>query len=99
METADPSAAALLESKMESLSQRFTDACDQHKQKVSHLEQVKEKVERFETISDKVQQFVVKRLQELQETDGPGKTFNEMSEQTQVSIITSTFSRVIVLSL
>ncbi|KAK5882307.1 hypothetical protein CesoFtcFv8_020907 [Champsocephalus esox] len=43
VETADPSAAALLQSKMDTLSQRFTDACDKHKQKVSQLEQLKEK--------------------------------------------------------
>ncbi|XP_047459839.1 dystonin isoform X6 [Mugil cephalus] len=83
VETADPSAAVLLQSKMEALSQRFSDASDKHKQKVSQLEQVKEKVEEFENISDKVQQFVVKRSQDLQETDGPGKTFNELSQLTQ----------------
>uniref|UniRef100_A0A3Q3BBI1 Dystonin n=1 Tax=Kryptolebias marmoratus TaxID=37003 RepID=A0A3Q3BBI1_KRYMA len=83
VETADSSAAALLESKMDSLSERFADTCDKHKKKVSYLEQVKEKVEQFENISDKVQQFVMKRSQELQETDGPGKTFNEMSQLTQ----------------
>ncbi|KAF0027403.1 hypothetical protein F2P81_020144 [Scophthalmus maximus] len=48
-ETADSSAAALLQSNMEALSQRFSDACDKHKQKVSQLEQLKEKVEQFET--------------------------------------------------
>ncbi|XP_026164653.1 dystonin isoform X3 [Mastacembelus armatus] len=83
VETADPSAAALLQSKMEALSQRFSDACDKHKQKVSQLEQLKEKVEQFETVADKVQQFVVKRSQELHETDGPGKTFNELSQLMQ----------------
>ncbi|KAM7385703.1 hypothetical protein PAMP_001765 [Pampus punctatissimus] len=80
VETADPSAAALLQSKMEALSQRFSDACDKHKQKVSRLEQLKEKVEEFEEVADKVQQFVVKRSQELHETDGPGKTFDELSQ-------------------
>uniref|UniRef100_A0A7N8Y3D6 Dystonin n=1 Tax=Mastacembelus armatus TaxID=205130 RepID=A0A7N8Y3D6_9TELE len=85
VETADPSAAALLQSKMEALSQRFSDACDKHKQKVSQLEQLKEKVEQFETVADKVQQFVVKRSQELHETDGPGKTFNELSQLMQVT--------------
>ncbi|XP_034057772.1 dystonin isoform X5 [Gymnodraco acuticeps] len=83
VETADPSAAALLQSKMDTLSQRFTDACDKHKQKVSQLEQLKEKVEQFEEVSEKVQQFVVKRSQDLHETDGPGKTFNELSQLTQ----------------
>ncbi|XP_040905346.1 dystonin isoform X2 [Toxotes jaculatrix] len=83
VETADPSAAALLQSKMDALSQRFTDACEKHKQKVSHLEQLKEKVEQFETVADKVQQFVVKRSQDLHETDGPGKTFDELSQLMQ----------------
>ncbi|KAM9345301.1 dystonin [Symphorus nematophorus] len=83
VETADPSAAALLQSKMETLSQRFSDACDKHKQKVSQLEQLKEKVEQFEKVADKVQQFVVKRSQDLHETDGPGKTFNELSQLMQ----------------
>ncbi|XP_070772625.1 dystonin [Enoplosus armatus] len=83
VETADPSAAALLQSKMDALSQRFSDACDKHKQKVSQLEQLKEKVEQFDKVADKVQQFVVKRSQDLHETDGPGKTFNELSELMQ----------------
>uniref|UniRef100_A0A672IF00 Dystonin n=1 Tax=Salarias fasciatus TaxID=181472 RepID=A0A672IF00_SALFA len=80
VETADPSDAVLLKSKMDALSQRFFDACDKHKQKVSQLERLKEKVEQFEDVADKVQQFVVKRSQELQETDGPGSTFNELSK-------------------
>ncbi|KAK5908368.1 hypothetical protein CgunFtcFv8_016434 [Champsocephalus gunnari] len=83
VETADPSAAALLQSKMDTLSQRFTDACDKHKQKVSQLEQLNEKVEQFEEVSEKVEQFVVKRSQDLHETDGPGKTFNELAQLTQ----------------
>uniref|UniRef100_A0A3Q1AK24 Dystonin n=1 Tax=Amphiprion ocellaris TaxID=80972 RepID=A0A3Q1AK24_AMPOC len=85
VETADPSAAALLQSKMDTLSQRFSDACDKHKQKVSQLEHLKEKVEQFENVADKVQQFVVKRSQDLHETDGPGKTFNELSQLMQVT--------------
>uniref|UniRef100_A0A3B5AKP5 Dystonin n=1 Tax=Stegastes partitus TaxID=144197 RepID=A0A3B5AKP5_9TELE len=85
VETADPSNAALLQSKMDGLSQRFSDACDKHKQKVSQLEQLKEKVEQFENVADKVQQFVVKRSQDLHETDGPGKTFNELSQLMQAS--------------
>ncbi|XP_036979883.1 dystonin isoform X15 [Acanthopagrus latus] len=83
VETADPSAAALLQSKMDALSQRFSDACDKHKQKVSQLEHLKDKVEQFESVADKVQQFVVKRSQDLHETDGPGKTFNELSQLMQ----------------
>ncbi|XP_035848620.1 dystonin isoform X25 [Sander lucioperca] len=83
VETADPPAAALLQSKMDALSQRFSNACDKHKQKVSQLEQLKEKVEQFEKVADKVQQFVVKRSQDLHDTDGPGKTFNELSQLMQ----------------
>uniref|UniRef100_A0A8C9ZXZ2 Dystonin n=1 Tax=Sander lucioperca TaxID=283035 RepID=A0A8C9ZXZ2_SANLU len=86
VETADPPAAALLQSKMDALSQRFSNACDKHKQKVSQLEQLKEKVEQFEKVADKVQQFVVKRSQDLHDTDGPGKTFNELSQLMQVTI-------------
>uniref|UniRef100_A0A669CDJ9 Dystonin n=1 Tax=Oreochromis niloticus TaxID=8128 RepID=A0A669CDJ9_ORENI len=85
VETADPSAAALLQSKMDSLSQRFSDACDQHRQKIATVEKLKEKVEQFENVAEKVQQFVVKRSQDLHETDGPGKTFNELSQLMQVS--------------
>ncbi|TMS04779.1 hypothetical protein E3U43_009936 [Larimichthys crocea] len=85
VETADPSAAALLQSKMDTLSQRFSDACDKHKQKVSQLEQLKEKVEQFEEVADKVQQFVVKRSQDLHETEGLGKTFNELSQLMQAT--------------
>ncbi|XP_063346927.1 dystonin isoform X11 [Pelmatolapia mariae] len=83
VETADPSAAALLQSKMDSLSQRFSDACDQHRQKIATLEKLKEKVEQFENVAEKVQQFVLKRSQDLHETDGPGKTFNELSQLMQ----------------
>ncbi|XP_054456427.1 dystonin [Anoplopoma fimbria] len=83
VETADPSAAALMQNKMDALSQRFSDSCNKHKQKVSQLEQLKEKVEQFEKVTDKVQQFVVKRSQDLHETDGPGKTFNELSQLMQ----------------
>lgn len=87
METADPSTAELLQSKMDALSQRFSDTCDRHKHKVFQLEQLKEKVEEFEKVTDKVQQFVMKRSQELHETDGPGKTFGELSQQMQVCIM------------
>lgn len=86
VETADPSAAALLQARMDALSNRFTDACHKHKQKLSHLEQLKEKVEQFEKAAEKVQQFVVKRSQDMNETDGPGKTFNELSQLMQVIV-------------
>ncbi|XP_019902781.3 dystonin isoform X25 [Esox lucius] len=79
VETADPAAAALLQSKMDALSQRFSEAQDKHKQKVGQLEQLKDKVEQFEKTSEKVQQFVLKRSQTLSETDGPGKNVNELS--------------------
>ncbi|XP_036071365.1 dystonin isoform X3 [Oryzias melastigma] len=82
-ETADPSSAVALQSKMDALSQRFSDACDKHKKKISQLEQVKEKVEQFENTAEKVQQVVEKRMKELHETDGPGKTFSEMSQLMQ----------------
>ncbi|KAL7877335.1 hypothetical protein SRHO_G00039780 [Serrasalmus rhombeus] len=82
-ETAEPAAAALLQTKMEGLSQRFTDACEKHKKKVSQMEQLKEKVEQFEKTSEKVQQFVLKRSQALCETDGPGKNVNELSQLVQ----------------
>ncbi|XP_053730816.1 dystonin isoform X6 [Synchiropus splendidus] len=83
VETADPSAAALLQSGMDSLCRRFSDVCEKHQQKVSQLERLKEKVEQFEEVADKVQQFVVKRSQELHDTDGPGKTFIELSDLMQ----------------
>ncbi|XP_061693198.1 dystonin [Syngnathoides biaculeatus] len=83
VETAEPSSAALLQSKMDALSQRFSDTCDKHKQKVSRLEQLKDKVEQFEKVAENVQQFIVKGTEELHEPDGPGKTFEELSELTQ----------------
>lgn len=94
VETADPSAAELLQSQMDALSQRFSDACDKHKQKVSQLEQLKEKVDQIEKVADKVQQFVVKRTQDLHETDGPGKTFNELSQLMEVSILLMLFTTI-----
>uniref|UniRef100_A0A3B4D345 Dystonin n=1 Tax=Pygocentrus nattereri TaxID=42514 RepID=A0A3B4D345_PYGNA len=84
-ETAEPAAAALLQTKMEGLSQRFTDACEKHKKKVSQMEELKEKVEQFEKTSEKVQQFVLKRSQALCETDGPGKNVNELSQLVQLA--------------
>ncbi|XP_045566332.1 dystonin isoform X31 [Salmo salar] len=83
VETADPAAAALLQSKMDTLSQRFSDACDKHKYKQCQLEQLKDKVEEFEKTTEKVQQFVLKRSQALSETDGPGKNVNELSQLMQ----------------
>uniref|UniRef100_A0AAZ3PN52 Dystonin n=1 Tax=Oncorhynchus tshawytscha TaxID=74940 RepID=A0AAZ3PN52_ONCTS len=85
VETADPAAAALLQSKMDALSQRFSDACDKHKHKQGQLEQLKDKVEEFEKTTEKVQQFVLKRSQALSETDGPGKNVNELSQLMQVA--------------
>uniref|UniRef100_A0A674CVA4 Dystonin n=1 Tax=Salmo trutta TaxID=8032 RepID=A0A674CVA4_SALTR len=84
VETADPAAAALLQSKMDTLSQRFSDACDKHKHKQGQLEQLKDKVEEFEKTTEKVQQFVLRRSQALSETDGPGKNVNELSQLMQV---------------
>uniref|UniRef100_A0A674CR72 Dystonin n=1 Tax=Salmo trutta TaxID=8032 RepID=A0A674CR72_SALTR len=83
VETADPAAAALLQSKMDTLSQRFSDACDKHKHKQGQLEQLKDKVEEFEKTTEKVQQFVLRRSQALSETDGPGKNVNELSQLMQ----------------
>ncbi|KAG7254917.1 hypothetical protein CRUP_028573, partial [Coryphaenoides rupestris] len=68
---------------MESLSQRLADTCESHQLKVSGLERVKGKVERFEQTAEKVQQFVEKRSRELRETDGPGKSFKELSQLMQ----------------
>ncbi|XP_072533687.1 dystonin isoform X13 [Salminus brasiliensis] len=82
-DTAEPTAAVLLQNKMEGLSQRFADACEKHKQKVSQMEQLKEKVEQFEKTSEKVKQFVLKRSQALSETDGPGKNVNELAKLVQ----------------
>uniref|UniRef100_A0A8B9K9R0 Dystonin n=1 Tax=Astyanax mexicanus TaxID=7994 RepID=A0A8B9K9R0_ASTMX len=79
-DTAEPAAAALLQTKMEGLTQRLSDACEKHKQKVEQMEQLKEKVEQFEKTSEKVQQFVLKRSQALSETDGPGRNVNELSD-------------------
>uniref|UniRef100_A0A673MFR7 Dystonin n=1 Tax=Sinocyclocheilus rhinocerous TaxID=307959 RepID=A0A673MFR7_9TELE len=85
VESAEPAAAALLQTKMEGLSQRFTDASEQHKQQVAQMEELQDKVEQFEKTSEKVQQFVLKSSQALSETDGPGKTVAELSQLLQVS--------------
>lgn len=84
VESADPAAAALLRDKMEALSQRFTDASQQHRKKMTQMEQLKDKVEQFEKTSEKVQQFVLKSSQALAETDGPGKNVTEVSQLIQV---------------
>uniref|UniRef100_A0A672MIY4 Dystonin n=1 Tax=Sinocyclocheilus grahami TaxID=75366 RepID=A0A672MIY4_SINGR len=84
VESAEPAAAVLLQAKMEGLSQRFTDASEQHKQKVAQMEELRDKVEQFEKTSEKVQQFVLKSSQALSETDGPGKNVAELSQLVQV---------------
>ncbi|KAI7805675.1 putative dystonin [Triplophysa rosa] len=83
VESSDPGAAALLRDKMEALSQRFTDASQQHRQKMTQMEQLRDKVEQFEKTSEKVLQFVVKSSQALAETDGPGKNVTELSQLIQ----------------
>ncbi|XP_069036165.1 dystonin isoform X10 [Lepisosteus oculatus] len=82
-ETAAPPTAASLRAKMDALSQRFTDACDKHREKTTRLEELKKKVELFEKTSERVQQFVDTRSQALSETDGPGKNVNELSQLMQ----------------
>uniref|UniRef100_A0A8C2DBA5 Dystonin n=1 Tax=Cyprinus carpio TaxID=7962 RepID=A0A8C2DBA5_CYPCA len=84
VESAEPAAAALLQAKMEGLSQRFTDASEQHKQKVAQIEDLRDKVVQFEKTSEKVQQFVLKSSQALSESDGPGKNVAELSQLVQV---------------
>lgn len=84
VENAEPAAAALLQAKMEGLSQRFTDASEQHKQKMAQMEELRDKVEQFEKTSEKVQQFVLRSSQALSETDGPGKNVTELSQLVQV---------------
>ncbi|KAM9476478.1 dystonin isoform 14-T14 [Clarias gariepinus] len=83
IETAEPAAAATLQAKMEGLAQRFDDACEKHKQKISQMEQLKDKVEQFEKTSEKVQEFVLKHSHALCEGDGPGKNVNELSQLVQ----------------
>ncbi|XP_060727867.1 dystonin isoform X10 [Tachysurus vachellii] len=83
VETAEPAAAAALQTKMEGLTQRFDNACEKHKQKISQMEQLKDKVEQFEKTSEKVQGFVLKHSHALYETDGPGKNVNELSQLVQ----------------
>ncbi|XP_036402094.1 LOW QUALITY PROTEIN: dystonin [Megalops cyprinoides] len=83
MEKAEPSVASSLQAKMDTLSQRFSDACEKHKQKVGQLEELKDKVELFEKTAEKVQQFITKRSQALSETEGPGKNVNELSQLMQ----------------
>lgn len=84
VETAEPVAAASLQAKMEGLTQRFDNACEKHKQKISQMKQLKNKVEQFENTSEKVQEFVLKHSHALCETDGPGKNVNELFQLVQV---------------
>ncbi|XP_048863754.1 dystonin isoform X8 [Brienomyrus brachyistius] len=80
IETAEPSAAVALQAKMDTLSRRFTDACEKHKKRVNKLEGIRDKVELFEKTSEKVQQFVAKRSLDLSETEGPETNVNELSQ-------------------
>ncbi|XP_039595061.1 dystonin isoform X12 [Polypterus senegalus] len=83
IETADPSTASSLQAKMNTLSKRFTDASQKHREKVHKLEELKDKVDMFEKTAEKVQQFVAKGSRTLTETDGPGKNVNELSQLMQ----------------
>ncbi|XP_056116139.1 dystonin isoform X1 [Rhinichthys klamathensis goyatoka] len=83
VESADPAAAVLLQGRMESLSQRFTDASERHKRKLSQMEELRDRVERLEKTSEKLQQFVLKSSQALTESDGPGKNLAELSQLVQ----------------
>ncbi|XDV50941.1 hypothetical protein PO909_019905 [Leuciscus waleckii] len=83
VENADPTAAVLLQRQMESLSQRFTDASECHKLKLSQMEELRDQVEHFEKTSEKLQQFVQKSSQALSESDGPGKSVAELSQLVQ----------------
>ncbi|KAK7140737.1 hypothetical protein R3I94_013117 [Phoxinus phoxinus] len=83
VENADPAAAVLLQREMESLSQRFTDASERHKLKLSQMEELRDKVERLEKTSEKLQQFVQKSSQALAEADGPGKSVAELAQLVQ----------------
>ncbi|XP_052427650.1 dystonin [Carassius gibelio] len=83
VEGAEPAAGVLLQTKMEGLSQRFTDASERHTQKVAQMEELRDKVEQFEKTSEKVQQFVLKSSQTLSESDGPGKNITELSQLLQ----------------
>ncbi|XP_059374124.1 dystonin-like isoform X2 [Carassius carassius] len=83
VEGAEPAAGVLLQTRMEGLSQRFTDASERHKQKVAQMEELRDKVEQFEKTSEKVQQFVLKCSQALSESDGPGKNITELSQLLQ----------------
>lgn len=94
VDTAEPAAAASLQGKMEGLIQRFDNACEKHKQKVSQMEKLKDKVEQFEKTFEKVQEFVLKHSHALCETDGPGKNVNELSQLVQVIPELYIFSRI-----
>ncbi|XP_073776575.1 dystonin isoform X31 [Danio rerio] len=83
VESADPAAAALLQTRMEALSQRFTDASERHKLKLKRMEELKLKVEEFEKTSEELQQFVLKSSQALTETDGAQRNIAELSQLVQ----------------
>ncbi|XP_075454264.1 dystonin isoform X26 [Ascaphus truei] len=83
METADPSTASSLQGKMSELSERFSKASKQNRERVVQMEDLKTKVEQFENLSGKVQTFLDKKFQALAETDGPGKDVTELSQYMQ----------------
>ncbi|MEE6476588.1 hypothetical protein FKM82_011128 [Ascaphus truei] len=83
METADPSTASSLQGKMSELSERFSKASEQNRERIVQMEDLKTKVEQFENLSGKVQSFLDKKFQALAETDGPGKDVTELSQYMQ----------------
>ncbi|KAG8444908.1 hypothetical protein GDO86_009892 [Hymenochirus boettgeri] len=80
METADPSTASSLQSKMNNLFQRFSKASEHAKERTAQMEDLKIKVELFEAISEEVHSFLDKKIQALSEADGPGKDVTELSQ-------------------
>ncbi|KAM9316059.1 dystonin [Gastrophryne carolinensis] len=80
METADSSAASLLQGKMNELSERFSKASELTRAHTSKMEDLKNRVEQYEDLSDKLQTFLDKKSKALMQTDVPGKDVTELSQ-------------------
>ncbi|NXJ56336.1 DYST protein, partial [Spizaetus tyrannus] len=82
-ETADPSTASTLQTKMSELAGRFSEAGNKHKEKLMKMEELKTKVELFEGLSEKLQSFLDEKNQALSETEAPRKDVSEVSQYIQ----------------
>nr|XP_023488814.1 microtubule-actin cross-linking factor 1 isoform X28 [Equus caballus] len=83
METADSTTAAVLQSKLAEVSQRFEQLCLQQQEKESSLKKLLPQAEMFEHLSDKLQQFMENKSRMLASGNQPDQDIAHFFQQIQ----------------